>query len=335
MGIKNFIFIVLPLVFFLFGCGSSKILELPQSKTFPSWYTTPPKTDKTTLYSTGEGKNRDEAVADALNMMASTLSVSIASQFNSKEVVREGSQNSYQSNVTNEIQSDVKKIRISQYELLNAEELGFRKYIVLIKSDKKKLFESLKTELNQKFELIDKELETMHSFNVIKQLGIYKKATNTLLDVPNILIVMNVLDSGFDSKYYLNRLKTLNIDYDRFLSSISFNIVARDESKNLISPISHGLGVKKLQIKNSRDDKHVTIFIKSDIQRASSYGFILARSAIEISAEDNKGSVIGSNKLNITGQSTQSYEAAKEGIAVKLNEMIKKEGIGKVLGLDL
>lgn len=335
MSIKNFIFIVLPLLFFLFGCGSSKTIELPQSRTLPSWYTTPPKTDKTTLYSSGEGKNRDEAIADALNMMASTLSVSIASQFNSKEVVREGSQNSYQSNVTNEIQSDVKKIRISQYELLNAEELGFRKYIVLIKSDKKKLFESLKTELNQKFELIDKELEIMHGQNVIKQLSTYKKATSTISDVPNTLIVMNVLDSSFDAGDYLKRVKTINSTYLKLLSTISFSIVARDESKNLISPISHGLGVKKLQIKNSTDDKHVVIFVKSDIQKALAYGFILARSAIEISVKDYRGTVIGSNKLNISGQSIQSYEAAKEGVAVKLNEMIKKEGIGKVLGLDL
>ncbi|OHE06759.1 MAG: hypothetical protein A2513_09455 [Sulfurimonas sp. RIFOXYD12_FULL_33_39] len=334
MRLKVFI-IFTAFILLFWGCGSIKQLELSQNKTLPLWYTTPLKTDKTTLYSTGEGKNRDEAIADALNMMASTLSVSIASQFNSKEVVSEGSNSSYSSRVSNEIQSNVKKLRISQYELLNAQELGFRKYIVLIKSDKKKLFESLKTELNQKFELIDKQLKELQNYNVIKQLNIYKNAKEDVLDVPNNLIVMNVLDNSFDSKNYLYKLNMINSGYDNLLSSVSFSIKADSESKNLISSISHGLGVKKLQIKDSVDDKHVIIFVKSDIQKAASYGFTLARSAIEISVEDNNGSVIGSNKLNITGQSTQNYEAAKEGVAVKLNDMIKKEGIGKVLGLDL
>jgi len=34
-------------------------------------------------------------------------------------------------------------------------------------------------------------------------------------------------------------------------------------------------------------------------------GFSLARSAINLTVEDPSGTTIGSNKLNITGQSTQ------------------------------
>ena len=320
---------------FFSGCLSKKEIDISLKREYPSWYINPPQTTKTTLYAVGEAESRDAAVMDALNMMASTLSVSISSQFNSKKIVKAAERESVESTVSNEIQSSVKKIRISHYELLEAKELGFRKYIVLIKSDKKKLFESLKTEINQKFELADKELETLNSYNVIRELSIYKKVINNFLDVPNMLIIMNVLDDSFNAKDYLNRVKILNRGYEKLLSSISFSIVAREESKNLISPISHGLNVKKLQIKNIIDDKHVVIFIKSDIQKVLAYGFILARSAIEISIENNKGTVIGSNKLNIVGQSIHSYEAAKEGIAIKLNDMIKKEGVGKVLGLDL
>ena len=81
--------------------------------------------------------------------------------------------------------------------------------------------------------------------------------------------------------------------------------------------------------------KHFNIMIKSDIQRASSYGFTLARSAISITIKDSSGAVIGSNKLNITGQSSQDFGIAKENIALKLNALIEKEGIAKVIGLQI
>ena len=109
------------------GCFSKKEIDLRPQKVLPSWYANPLETTSTTLYSTGEGEDREDAVANALSMMASTLSVSIASQFNSKKVVKEGLQNSIDSTVSNEVQSDVKKIRISHYEILNSQEAGFKK----------------------------------------------------------------------------------------------------------------------------------------------------------------------------------------------------------------
>lgn len=334
MGIKFFLTALFSILLF-WGCGSQKSIDLTPKTEVPPWYANPPQTTSATLYAIGEGQNREEAIANGLSMMASTLSVSIASQFNSKELVKEGLINSYQSTVSNEIQSDVKKLRISHYELLKSQEFGFRKYAVLLKSDKQKLYESLKNELDQKLTLIDKQKESLHQYDVIKQLGIYKKSKSDIADVPYTLIVMNVLNGSFESKDYLDKIEAINSDYERLLSGITFSISSDAESKNLQAPISRGLSAEKLQIKNSSGSKHLNITIKSKIEKASSYGFTLARSAIEIAVKDNKGSVIGSNKLNITGQSTQGYEIAKESVAVKLNEKIKKEGIGKVIGLDL
>jgi hypothetical protein len=146
---------------------------------------------------------------------------------------------------------------------------------------------------------------------------------------------MNVLKGSFESKNYLDKIEAINSDYERLLSGITFSISSDAESKNLQAPISRGLSAEKLQIKNSNGNKHLNIIISSKIEKADSYGFTLARSAIDITVKDHRGSVIGSNKLNITGQSTQGYEIAKESVAIKLNEKIKKDGIGKVIGLDL
>lgn len=332
---KLLITLALFALLFLSGCTTKKEVDLTQKKVVPTWYATPPQTTSTTLYSIGEAQNKKEAIVDALNNMASTLSVSIASQFNSKEVVQDGVVSTHQLTALNEIQSDVKKLRISHYEVLDSKELGFRKYIVLIKSDKQKLFNSLKNELDQKFAFIDKRRETANRYHAIKQLNIYNKAKTDIADVENTLIVMNVLNESFDSKDYVDKVEAVNSDYSKLLSSITFGVKSNVEARNLEAPIRNGLSAKKLQIKYSTGKKYFIITITSKIEKADAYGFTLARAAINIIVKDHRGSVVGSNKLNIVGQSTQGYNIAKENVAIKLNEMIKKDGIGKVIGLDL
>ncbi len=339
INMKFFITAILLSLLFLSGCGTQKSIDLTPTSTsktgVPAWYTNPPASTDTILYAVGEAQNKDEAIKNALNNMASTLSVSIASQFDSKELVQEGVRSSYQSTVSNKIQSDVKKLRMSNYEVLNSKGFGFRRHMVLIKSDKQKLFDSLKNELDQKFAFIDKQKETVERYNAIKQLSIYNKAKNDIADVPNTLIIMNVLNKNFDSKDYVNRVEAVNSDYDKLLSSITFGIEGDPESSALIAPIGQGLSARNLQIQYNTGEKHFIITIASKINKARAYGFMIARAAIYIMVRDYRGSIIGSNKLNIVGQSTQGYNVAKENVAIKLNEMIKKDGISKVIGLEL
>ncbi|MBW6489170.1 LPP20 family lipoprotein [Sulfurimonas sp.] len=320
---------------FLAGCAAQKEVEVAQKKAPPSWYVNPPQTTLTTLYAVGEGEDRDEAVKNALNMMASTLSVSISSQFDSKKVVREGLLNTHQSTVVSKTQSDVKKIRISSYEVVESYALGFRNHIVLIKSQKQKLFESLHSELEQKFALADSQIDSLSSSHVLNKLNGYKKIKDEIKDVPDTLVVMNVLDGSYSSKEHIHKIERIDSAYEKLLSSISVAIECDSDSKHLEAPIREGFSSKGVRISGGKGSTHFRLNVKSNAQKASSYGFTLARYAIEISVHDYKGAVVASNKLNIVGQSTQGYEVAKESVAVKLHDMIKKEGIGKITGLDL
>ncbi len=335
MNIKFFATVILSGMILFSGCGTQKRLDTPVKKSVPSWYVNQPGTTSTTLYSVGEGQDKEAAVMNALGNMVSTLSVSFSSQYSSKEVIEEGVKNTRQLTASSEIQSDVKKIRISNYELLEHKELGFRQHIVLIKSDKQKLFNSLKSELEQKFDLIDKEKDALSRYHALKQLLFYKKAKMDISDVPNTLVVMNVLNDSFDGRPYLTKVSSVNSQYDRLLSEISFSVKSNGDAKGLESSIINGLNDEKLQVRYATGKKHFILTVTSKTQEASSHGFTIARTSIDISVRDYRGSVIGSNKLNLIGQSTQGYEIAKESVAVKLNEMIKKEGISKVIGLDL
>ncbi len=327
------IFIVLITMFQ--GCGSEKRVVVAKKQELPSWYTTASRSNAEELYSVGEGQNKEDAVSNALSMMISTLSVSISSQFNSKSVIKEGQSSSNTATYVNEVQSDVAKIRISNYELLESQSIGFKRHIVLVKSNKKKLFNSMKQEIEQKIRKVESKKSVIANHNAIKKIDAYQGFRESLADVPNTLLVMDVLDSSFNGDKYLTRLEAIDKEYALLVSSLSFSVSSNAEASNLKSAISQGISAQKLKISDAKGKNHFRVHIKSKIEKASSYGFTLARSAIVIEVKDYKGVVIGSNKLSVIGQSTQGYNVAKENVAFKLNEMIKKEGILKVVGLKM
>lgn len=323
-------------LFLLFsGCSSDKKMVVNEKKELPSWVNNPPSSSNGFLYAVGEGQNKEEAVANALSFMVSTLSVSISSQFQSKSVVKEGYNSSNQATYTNEIQSDVKRIRISNYELVDSQNIGYKKEVVLIKSNKKELFESLAHEIEQKFSQIEQKKSTLSHSNAIKKLLFYKETQESLALLGDTLLVMNSLDKSFTGEHYLSHAQLLDKEYERLLLSVSFSVESNSDAKNLVSSITKALSDKKLKVNNNSHENHFRVIITSHTVQTSSYGFILARSAIDLSIKDANGAVIGSNKLNITGQSTQGYAQAKESVAIKLSEMIKKEGVEKVIGLNI
>jgi len=321
-------------LFLLSGCGSQKRVVIEQKK-LPVWYENPTRTTLNTLYSIGEGENKKEAIINALNSIASTLSVYISSEFNTKSISKEGDIENYNSISTSEINSKVKKIRISNYEIINSKDFGFERYLVEIKVDKQKLFDSLNQELNQKFKIIESKYEDAQNYDAIKQLSIYKNSKESSAYMQNILLVMRGLNSDFNTDDYIKKLQKLDTKYEKLLSKISFSIASNDDAKVLETAIADGLSSKKYSINNSFDKNHFKIFISSSSVKTRAYGFDLLRSTIFISTKDNFGTIIGSNKINITGQSTGGYLVAKENVAIKLNAMIKKEGIENILGLSL
>ena len=331
---KNILVVFLAL-FILSGCSSKKRVVVAP-KTLPTWYTNEIKSNATTLYSVGEGEDKAQAIANALSNMAATLSVSISSEFSTKSVVRDGTISSVQTDSINEIQSKVKRIRISNYQIINTKEFGFQKFLVAIQSDKEKLFSSLSKEIEQNFDIIQIKYEESKQFNLVKRISIYKNAKESTANVKNTLIVMNSLKPSFDDTRYIRELLEIENRYDSLLSKITFSIDANNDARKLMPSIANGLSLSKYKIsKKAKGKNHFRIRLNASTVKARSYGFTLARSAISITVKDHTDKVIGSNKLNITGQSTQGYEVAKENVSVKLNAKVIQQGIEEIIGLEL
>jgi len=316
------------------GCGSAKRIEVAQ-KQLPSWYENPPRTTSSELYAIGEGKTKREAIDNALTLLASTLSVSISSSFNAKTVIKEGRVNSSNATYINQTQSDVKKIRITNYELLNAVQLGFKRFAVLVKANKKELFNGLKNEIDQEFAMIEQSEKNLKNENALKKFSFYKKSINKTKNIPNSLIVMKALNAHFNAKGYLEQLNQLQTKYDYFLAHITFSINAATDAKGFTKSIAKGLSSKKFNLKNKKNNMHFIVEIKANINKAEAYGFSIARSDITFTTKDAKNVIVATNVVHIDGQSSQGYKIAVQNISKKLDALISKEGIGTVLGLNI
>jgi len=320
---------------FFSACGGDKKLQVAAPKPLPSWYVNPPVSDDQYLYETAEGVDKKEAIVNALDLMVSTLSVQVTSEYRSRKTVRDGAISSYQHDVDNTIETKVNAIRISSYKVLESMVQGFRRHLVLIQSDKKQLFESLKKELDEKIVLLQEQAQQIGEKNVVEQLRFYREANSAFITLESTLNVMNVLNRGFDSAPYLKTKSHYSARYSDLLNKVTVSLESNPHADGLIAPLQAALSDKKIVIQKRQDRYHLTVHIKAEINYVHEMGFDLARSAITLTTKDHSGRTLGSNKLNIVGQSTQGNAVAKENVAIKLKRMIDKEGIAKVLGLEL
>ncbi len=332
--IKIVFSLILLSLFFITGCSSKKQVII-EKKELPSWYLHPKKSTNYTLYAVGEGEDKNMAIYSALDAMVATLGITISSQYSSEIVAKDGFIDSYQATSEKKINAKVQEIHISSYEIINAQKFGFRRYFVEIKSDKQKLFSSLEKELKYNFKTIQKIYTKNEKSDILRKLKLYKDVTNLTKSIKNILVVMNGLKPTFDDSIYLNKLQMLNGRYENLHSKISFSIDSNNDASNLKNIVANGLNVAKYKIDNLDGKNHFKIYISSKINKIKSYGFYLARSSIYIEVRDFKESVISSNTLNITTQSAQNYERAKENLVIKFSNIVKKQGIIKVLGLKI
>jgi hypothetical protein len=297
----------------------------------PDWLINPPASTSSTLYGVGEGRTKQEALNNALSEIVSRLNVSIASKFSSKNVVKSfGKRETFTNEYVNETQSEVKKISLSGYEIIEQKSLGFKHYATLVKLNKNHLFETLKKSIENDLAAGSKISIESSPFD---SLQIYKKALFRLGDIRNRIAVLNGLHPQYNTQQFLDRYEDIKRKYNLLKHSISFEILS--DYSDFAKPLASALSKEGFSISRKRDKRHFFILIKSDINRAKSYGFDIARALIDIRVVDNHRVNIAQNVISLTGQSSQGFAIAKQDLVKKLQRKIQEEGVGKVLNLNI
>lgn len=317
------------LVLFIVGCSTKD--EVVVQKTLPSWYKNEPLDTKDEFFSVGEGVDKQSSIIEALNNLAQRINTSLESEFVLKQKVIDGYINKTQA--TSSIKTQVKKIHFSSYEVLESRELGFKRVATLIKLDKLKEALALKNSFLQDFSLTQKELDTLDGLNIAQKLRVYKNIESRFDDALMRLTFISLLDESFNQNEYLNKVQYFMQLHKRFKQQLTYKIENGSNTKLYNPVLASHLSVKGMQQIQGAKSSYLVIRLSSSINRLYSYGFYILKSELIIEVLDAQKNLISSNRVVLDSHSSREYDEAS--LAQKLEEIIKQDGISKVLSLEL
>lgn len=316
----------------MIGCGQYNATPTPNHTKIPppKWvYSIPPTDTDMYLYGQGIGKNREDAIKKALNDMLSKLSISVESTFKSKEKVEN---RYYSSTVTSEIKASVKKIKINNYKVVKSYKISYREFAVLIEVDRRKLFNGLSLDIENKESAIRKKLLDMDSKDRITQYNIAIKMLHKTKELESLLAVMKTLNPSFNIQKHRAFIARVERIYEEVSKNLSFNIRGSAKSKVFVEKIKNFLAQKGFRLsKNSENAVNVIVNVKDNLVHQ---GIKIVVFDISVIVYD-KGVRIGGNNITIKERYNGSQSSIYRIASLHFEDDIKDEGINKVLGITL
>jgi len=313
--------LVIPFLFIGCGITSSKV----EQTSIPNWYIQAPKS-VAYLYGTGEGISIDDAKNNALNQIASSLSVTISSNFKKSEGYSSSSKgSSFFRNVKNDVNAEVKKIDFSNVEIVKNKLIN-GKFYILVRINKQKLFNATK----EKFQILDNQiteqlsLKTNNPYEELRNINKAIPKINKALAKANVLYALN---SSFDLKGYSKKYSSYLTKKEKLLNKITISVSNPNDqfSQKLIELLNE----KNYKIK---PNSVVKIKISTKPRLSTTMGMKIARVSVNLKVIANNKTIYSDN-IEVKGISnTDSQALAKASIAFK--NKIAKIGIDKILGID-
>ncbi len=314
------------------GCGK-KPAPAPHAKPkpLPAWYLNPPKDDAHYLYGVGSAEDRDSALKAALVDMISKLGVSIESSMeSSQETIGKFYANSV--NKSN-IKAQVSQIKINNYEVVKAERISYRQFVILVKTDKKELASGLKKEVDRKLQEMEKQFAQSKSYDRIKRYNTLKalsKEASALL--PTIYIVAQ-LDPSFDEKSYTKRIERIRNAFEKEKNALVFNLhPTTSHAKEFTKRIADFLTQKGFRLENSKRALRIRIGVRDSIVRSSIGKIGVVKVDVKV-YDGNK--LVGGNTQEIKLRYNGSKEALYRRAAIEFTKELETQGLKSTLGIAL
>ena len=315
--------LLLVVPFLILGCGTAP--QLKQQTSLPNWYIQAPQ-NSAYLYGSGEGDSIQEAKNNALNQIASSLSVSISSNFQKDEGYSSGSNgSSFFKNVKNNVNAEVKKIDFSDVEIVH-NKLISGKYYILVRINKEKLFNSTK----EKFLILDNKIKEQLNLNSNNPYEILRNINKAIPTINQALAKANVLyalNSNFNLKAYSKKYSSYLTKKEQLLNKITISV--SNPNNQFSQKLIELLNEKNYKIKTN---SVVDIKISTKPRFTETYGMKIARVSVNLKVIANNKIVYSANMevKGISNANSQALAKASNAFKQKLSEI----GIEKILGIE-
>lgn len=321
----KYLFVLLSSIL-LISCQSSPTKEIAKPKT-PNWYLNPPADTNKTLYGVGEGKTQNKAIQSALAYLGAKLSVSISSKTSIQKNLYQGVYEFNEVSLKKQTTTEVKQITINQFRQLEMKQIGYEKFITLIKSDKDKLVDDFKQQLNQQIQKFQRDA-TMHNskagYTKFQQAQQHFK---TLDSFDNKLAVYQSLSPSSSIQKYQQHVKRVAAYFKQQQKTTIFKVTSnKTATKNTLQDY-----LNKLGFTTSSNNFTNQIKLNNQIKVTSAEGFSIIRNQLNISYFEKYTKQYG-NTFHIKGQGLNLQQStANEQKRLKI--ILEQNGLNYFLGI--
>lgn len=308
-----------------------------QSSTVPKWFISPPSNDETHLYGSGHGATIGDATNEALNQIASRLSVTVGSSFEKAETVSvHGGAQVYNKQLSSNITSKVAKLKFNNYEIVQNAVEG-KDVFLLVAVDKKKLLSDKVHDLHS----LDRSIKDTYGLGVdksiIEKIISNRNITSMINDAFPLLGVINTLSPAFDVNSYYTRYSDIQAEINETFSKVKVYLVYGPDSKDLIPVVIKHLNDASIVISqryDPRDDNLVVLKIHTDLKRLELYGSKVVKFNTNFEVKSISENTVAASRIESKGASTISFNEACQAAALNLDKKMKEKGIWEVLGIQ-
>jgi len=318
------------------GCSKPPAPPKTVAKPVPSWYMNPKNNDAKYIYGVGMGESKEEATRAALNEMIGRLSISIESTYKRNEQVRSSAYGeSFNADTQSEIKATISKIKISNYEYVQSEKLKYKEYVVMLRVEKAKFFQSLQNNIDTKISLIKNEISGINEeSNILVQYNGYKKANEKADDLLKDISILSALNPAFEKEKYLTFVEQQKKSFQLLHEHLNFVVIGDNKSHEFVTKIKNLLAQKSFHLASKKNSYSVVIKLETKERISKSSIGSIAVLTLDVKAFSHSER-IGGKTVILKERFNGSMDSVYKNAAIHFEEDLKEKNINEVLGINL
>ena len=315
--------VTLIVILFMIGCAGA----VPS---YPEWFSKTPRDTAQYIYGARDGGTKEEAISNALNAIASKISVSVESTSSIQTNIKtENNDEEYSKDSTQTVKNHVHKIEFSNYIVKKEEKLSDEKYAVLVQVDKALNAKLLLTKIDTDIAKYNQLLATNHK-NPIATVKTYNQSikqikNRNLIDCSTIKNFMP--NSNVNDK--INQLLEIEKKMTQYQGNIVFAINGDNSAyKNVLTK-----QITEKGFRTSGGSSNITITMNVKENKLKVLGNNILKSIIQLTVKSG-GTVIGQSRITVGAKSRTGYDQARDFTLKKFALRLRdKKIIENLLGI--
>lgn len=334
---KTIVVAILPLLVFtgcIGGMGSSS--KDSNSGSLPEWFLNPTPSNSIDYSAAGEGSTKDNAKLNALNQIASEISVSVSSNL---EVTKKTSNNEYLKSSKQDVKASVDKIKFTDVKIVKN---GFfnDKFYVLVSVDRDTLFAAQKKEFEKTLDVLKSTWNHSEANGVFDVLVNSQSMQKDAYELINRLPVLKAINASFDTAPYYTQLTDI-IENIKSIKSSTLVYLRSSNAKSYAEVLKSYISAEGIKITNTlsgvNQDKVIKISVSKkakELKKRTTSAKLkdakFAKVEITITSTNKSNKTLASNIVSVTNISTRSFADATNKTG-KFNNKIEEEGILNII----